>query len=105
MGIDINNNKNVVCFSECAKCVESKGTLTCCGKGGSWKGKCGPVGNPDFKHTWDEGVKACETTAAPDPTMTKPTAPAGCLYRYYCTHTFVNGTTYCDDKDCPITHF
>ena len=77
MGIDINNNKNVVCFSECAKCVESKGTLTCCGKGGSWRGKCGPVGDPNSEHSWAEGLRVCApptTATASEATTSKATS-------------------------------
>ena len=44
----------------CPKCgLSSKGDLTCCGKGGSWQGKCGPPGNGKFEYTWGDGEKAC----------------------------------------------
>ena len=46
-------------FSECPRCVESRDGLTCCGKGGSWRGKCGPVGDMRFEHTWLDGLAAC----------------------------------------------
>ena len=45
---------------ECFKCVRtSKGKITCCGRGGSWYGKCGSPGDTEFDHTWDEGQQAC----------------------------------------------
>lgn len=40
--------------------MERRGTLSCCGKGGSWHGKCGSSGDTNTEHTWHEGVKACE---------------------------------------------
>ena len=49
------------CFLACSKCVAgyAKGTLTCCGTGGSWDGKCGPPGDTNFEHTWSDGKLAC----------------------------------------------
>ena len=51
-------------FLGCAKCgLSSKGQLSCCGKGGSWQGKCGPPGNAKFEHTWNDGFEACATVS------------------------------------------
>ena len=62
-------------FSECAKCGTSKDGITCCGKGGAWRGKCGPLNDPKVKHTWREGFQSCgiTTTATAQPTASKPT--------------------------------
>ena len=46
---------------ECSKCGTNKaGKRSCCGRGGSWAGKCGNEVNEKFDHTWGEGVQACE---------------------------------------------
>ena len=45
-----------------ANCVPSKYGLTCC-KGGSWQGKCGPIGDPNFEHSWAEGLRVCAPPA------------------------------------------
>ena len=47
-------------FSACPKCVPSKDGLTCCGIGGSWRGKCGLPSDSRFEYTWKEGVRACQ---------------------------------------------
>merc|ERR1712224_104151 len=45
----------------CDKCVVSQnGGKTCCGKGGSWEGQCGRIGDTKFQHTWVEGIKVCK---------------------------------------------
>ena len=48
-------------FSECI-CGTSKAGPSCCGKGGSWQGKCGR--DARFEHTWGDGLKACKGNAA-----------------------------------------
>ena len=53
-------------YSGCVKCgLSSKGQRSCCGKGGSWEGKCGPPGSAKFEHTWDDGIEACSTVMTP----------------------------------------
>ena len=49
--------------SECAKCgtITKSGKSSCCGRGGSWFGKCGGVGNARFGHTWVEGIQVCKS--------------------------------------------
>ena len=61
-------------FSECPQCGIIKGSPSCCGKGGSWFKNCGRLGDPNFEHTWNEGIKACTiTTPKPDTiTTSKP---------------------------------
>ena len=45
----------------CPKCVAKKsGKLTCCAPGGAWFMNCGDVGDPNFDHTWGEGIQACK---------------------------------------------
>lgn len=51
----------IIYFPACSKCVPDQGQLTCCGTGGSWFLKCGLSGDPNFEHTWDDGLKACAT--------------------------------------------
>ena len=55
-------NKNTTpLIPACAKCVRANdGKVTCCAKGASWEGKCGPPGNDNFEHTWGEGLKVCK---------------------------------------------
>ena len=45
--------------AKCPKCGSSpKGQLSCCGRGGAWRGKCGDD-DEGLDHTWSEGVEAC----------------------------------------------
>ena len=46
----------------CPECgtMGNSGKASCCGRGGSWFGKCGSVGNANLDHTWDEGIRACK---------------------------------------------
>ena len=55
--------RTYLCSAECPNCVAGQSGLTCCGKGGSWDGKCGPPGDDNFDYTWGEGLKACVTKA------------------------------------------
>ena len=69
--------QNVFCFSACPKCARDiNGTRTCCGKGGSWEGKCGMPGDLQFNYTWGEGVKACVTSATSNFTTLQSTVTA-----------------------------
>ena len=49
----------------CPKCgVTAKSRkISCCGRSGSWFGKCGSAGNVEHEHTWHEGIQACKTLA------------------------------------------
>ena len=50
---------SVVTIAKCPTCgVTDKGKLSCCSRGGSWRGYCGDEGE-DQEHTWSEGVDAC----------------------------------------------
>ena len=50
--------------SPCPKCgSNNKGVRSCCGKGGSWRGKCGQAGSGK-QYTWDEGRIVCGTKDA-----------------------------------------
>ena len=51
----------------CPKCgTTKKGKVSCCANGGSWFEKCGDPGDPQFEHTWDDGVNACKGKYALD---------------------------------------
>ena len=52
--------------SWCRKCgiMKKSGRSSCCGRGGSWFSKCGGAHNPNFEHTWFEGIRACKYFAA-----------------------------------------
>ena len=41
--------------------IKKSGEMSCCGRGGSWFGKCGSVMDTKFDHTWYEGFHACKT--------------------------------------------
>ena len=59
---------------ECPKCARNEdGELTCCAKGGSWRGICG-ADKINFEHTWTEGITACSPTTKS--TTPKPTTPS-----------------------------
>ena len=52
--------------SACRKCGTSKaGKRSCCGRGGSWFGKCGDPGDATFEYTWFDGVRVCKGSALP----------------------------------------
>ena len=45
----------------CPKCVTNpSGKLSCCFRGGTWYRRCGDVGDPNFDHTWFDGIQACK---------------------------------------------
>ena len=45
----------------CPKCGDTiSGKLSCCARGGAWFNKCGDADDTKFKHTWVEGIWACE---------------------------------------------
>ena len=48
--------------SVCPECGMAKkyGKSSCCGRGGSWFGKCGSVGDANLGYTWYEGIRACK---------------------------------------------
>ena len=47
----------------CPKCgiLQKSGKLSCCGRGGSWSGRCGKTGNTNFGHTWYQGIQVCKS--------------------------------------------
>ena len=47
---------------QCPKCgiTKKSGIISCCGRGGSWFGKCGSNGGIKLGHTWHEGLQACK---------------------------------------------
>ena len=47
---------------ECSKCgILKSGKSSCCGRGGSWFGKCANKVNNKFSYTWSEGIESCQT--------------------------------------------
>ena len=56
---------NFVLLSACRVCVPGKKGLTCCGKGGSWRGLCGQEDDPAYEHTFEEGYLACASGNIP----------------------------------------
>ena len=48
--------------SVCLDCgtIQKSGKMSCCGRGGSWFGKCGSAENANLSHTWYEGIRACK---------------------------------------------
>ena len=46
----------------CPECgaIKKSGKPSCCAPGGSWYEACGDAGDPQFHHTWIDGIKACE---------------------------------------------
>ena len=47
--------------AKCPRCVAKKsGKLSCCTPGGAWFKNCGDPGDPNFDHTWGEGIQACK---------------------------------------------
>ena len=48
--------------SACPECgiIRKSGKMSCCSRGGSWFGKCESAGNAKLKHTWYEGIWACD---------------------------------------------
>ena len=81
-------------FTECAKCVPggNKG-LTCCGPGGSWRGKCGSSSNEIFDYTWEQGYQVCvEKTSIPpasSATLTASTGTSGTVFTITIAFTLV----------------
>ena len=51
----------------CLKCgiTKKSGKMSCCGRGGSWFGKCGSAGNTKLGHTWHEGLESCKARSPP----------------------------------------
>ena len=49
--------------NKCPKCATNNaGKLTCCSRRGGWFKNCGDPGDPNFDHSWEEGLKACNGT-------------------------------------------
>ena len=51
----------------CPKCGHNttSGQSSCCFRNGTWFEKCGDVGDPNFEHTWFEGIQACKPFPRP----------------------------------------
>ena len=51
--------------SICRTCgtIKKFGKSSCCGRGGSWFRNCGSGGDTKRRHTWYEGIQACEARA------------------------------------------
>ena len=46
----------------CVKCATNKaGKRSCCARGGAWFKNCGDAGDPQFDHSWTEGIQACKS--------------------------------------------
>ena len=47
---------------KCFKCgiMENSAERSCCAPGSTWFKKCGNTGDPNFGHTWSEGVQVCK---------------------------------------------
>ena len=51
----------------CPKCgvIAKSGKNSCCSRGGAWFRNCGGTGNTkQARHTWYEGIRACNTRGA-----------------------------------------
>ena len=50
----------------CPKCGTFKNSekMSCCAFDGAWYKKCGNANDPDFDHTWYEGIQACKEAQA-----------------------------------------
>ena len=57
LALDITTRLGPVC-PKCAKMKFSDGR-SCCAAGGAWFKECGDIGDPNFEHTWSDGVLAC----------------------------------------------
>ena len=46
----------------CPKCgiFRNNNSISCCAPGGSWFNQCGTTGDPNFKHSYADGVCACK---------------------------------------------
>merc|ERR1712013_653435 len=64
--------------SGCPTCGTNKnGKLSCCGRGGSWFGKCGDEGDSTFDHTWIEGLSSCRIALPANAGQQKAKQPEG----------------------------
>ena len=55
----------------CPKCgtMQPHGKVSCCGVGGTWFNKCGRIDDPNFEHTYADGLTACKGTLVADRTL------------------------------------
>merc|ERR1719265_1580545 len=76
----------------CPKCAVSLNSRkpSCCAPGGAWFRNCGENDDPEFDHTWFEGVQACEHA------VTTITADTGTL------STDKTATSTIDPSKCPM---
>ena len=46
----------------CPVCASNKaGKRSCCVRGGAWFDQCGSPGDPNYEHTWADGIKSCQS--------------------------------------------
>ena len=52
----------MIIVSACPRCgtIDKSGTMSCCGRGGSWFKLCGVGSSAKLQHTWYEGIQACK---------------------------------------------
>ena len=63
LACDKNSRLALFFLERCLICGKNKKRKpTCCGKGGSWEGKCGDPG--DKEYTWSEGFSTCASSGA-----------------------------------------
>ena len=74
----------------CPKCAVSLNSRkpSCCAPGGAWFRNCGENDDPEFDHTWFEGVQACERKFAIDSIRRLPLNVSLCrnLYTSSCSY-------------------
>ena len=63
MHINTLSETMTITVAVCPRCgnMEKSGTMSCCGRGGSWFKNCGRIGSTQLHHTWHEGIQACKT--------------------------------------------
>ena len=50
----------------CLNCAIARksGKRSCCARGGTWFKNCGDAGDPQFDHTWAEGIQTCKNVGS-----------------------------------------
>ena len=63
----------------CPKCGADTtlGQSSCCFRGGTWFKKCGDVGDPNFDHSWFDGIQTCKRKLTVD--WMRATVHTSCL--------------------------
>ena len=85
-----------ITVSVCPRCgtIMKSDKSSCCGRGGSWFGKCGSPVNPNLGHTWSEGIRACKTRAQSKTVIDKQLNAA----QQKGTNSFINGADTTNSK-------